>query len=103
MKKITIRKEVRPGEVIPKYYGAAYWDHQRGIGYVYLIPINLIARFFYWLWQETIRFRPTKLDKVIDDAIQEAYERGRRAERGDQAIRAAQEYLEATNKPRERD
>lgn len=47
-----IKKIVQEGEIIPKFYGMAYWDYMRRIGICYPLGINWIV----WLCRE-IYFR----------------------------------------------
>ena len=51
-----------------KAYGIAYFDFMRRYAIAYPVPINLVVRFGRWIWHELIRHRPTKLDKMLQDA-----------------------------------
>ncbi len=73
MKKIFAAKKVFEGEMYPPFYGIAYVEYYANYAVAYPVPINLIVRFGRWLWHESIRWRPTKLDEML----RKAYRQGR--------------------------
>ena len=74
-----IAQKVNPGEVLPRFYGVAYWEYHRAYLIAYPVPINLIVRFGRWLWHELVRHRPTKFDELLKSA----YQAGRQSVQGD--------------------
>jgi len=72
VRKMRISKRVPQGVEVPRFYGIAYWDYWSDYGVCYPVPLNLMVRIGRWAWHESIRFRPTKLDKMM----RKAYETG---------------------------
>lgn len=68
-----LSKKVKQWEVLPRYYGIAYWDYHSISAVAYPVPLNLIVRFFRWLWHESVKLRPTELDKLLRDAYEEGH------------------------------
>ena len=43
-----MKVSIRRGEVIPYYFGVAYYDHERDTAVCYPIPFNLIVSVFHY-------------------------------------------------------
>ena len=81
----ALSKNVGEGEVIPRFYGLAYWDFCSNLAYFYPIPLNLIirlAREFYYLlvrglfpdtWYNAIQKNE---DRIYIDTWQKAWDNG---------------------------
>ncbi len=66
IKNLKLRKELREGEMIPKYYGIAYGELDRLIAVAYPIPLNIIVA----LWQKVYLLFRWGRGKNPIDAIQ---------------------------------
>lgn len=63
----------KSGEIIPFWYGVAYWEYDSYHAVAYPIPINLIVRFFRNLYHKLIEYRPTELDKKLRKAYEDGH------------------------------
>lgn len=50
-----MRRYRRPGELLPRGYGTAWWDWARNQGVCYPVPINLLARWARAAWLRLAR------------------------------------------------
>ena len=71
---MTLRKEIRHYETIPKGYGIAYRRYDMQAVVCYPFPLNHIIRFLLDVWNKIRHAKAT-------NAITEAYCRGREEER----------------------
>lgn len=67
---IRIRRTVVEGEMIPRFYGAAWFDHSRCVSVCFPLPLNWVA----WAAREAL-YRLKQTPKTRYD---KAYARGRR-------------------------
>jgi flagellar biosynthesis/type III secretory pathway protein FliH len=63
-------RQVRQGEMMPRFYGLAYYEFHRDEQVAYLIPFNLIVR-----WARDLAWLVKRGKK---SALSESYERGYR-------------------------
>ncbi|HVN79662.1 MAG TPA: hypothetical protein VMW38_11745 [Terriglobia bacterium] len=61
------------GEMLPRFYRVAYYDPCRELAVCFPFGIHWIVMFAHWLYEATIIYNPTRLEKYI----QEAYRRGK--------------------------
>lgn len=74
--KLALR--ISEAEVIPKGYGLAYWDFPRQEGIFYLIPFNLLARFWLYLYYNIVHaWFPNKFEKMLLDAEFRGFKQGK--------------------------
>lgn len=77
LKKMEIKKEIREGEMIPKYYGVAYRNMDRLTAICYPIPLNIVLalwnRFYIWL-----RWRHGLYDTAYHKGWGKGFDNGRK-------------------------
>ena len=73
---ISIRKEIRLGEILPPFYGAAYLLYYCDKVVAYPVPINIIVRFFRFIWYELIKLRPLEIDNIKYESYHTGYAEG---------------------------
>lgn len=72
---MKFKLKIKPGEIVPKLYGAAYYEALSNILICYPVPINYAIAFFRWIWLE---LRHPYFFRVTD-----AFELGRKKGRDD--------------------
>ena len=63
-------------EVIPRYYGVAYYDHRIAQGIAYPIPINLLVRGYRKLLQWVRVYTPSQRDRELAEATGQGFQQG---------------------------
>jgi hypothetical protein len=103
--RFALRQTVEQGELIPRFYGLAYWDFCRDLAYFYPIPLNVIirlAREFYYIlvrglfpdtWHKAIRRNE---EKIHTETWHKAWADGYKAGKvdGEREAMAASELVE---------
>ena len=71
-----IRRYLKHGEALPRFYGFAWYDHPRRCEVIYPIPLNWIVwalRAIHW----RLAFPPeAKIDKLYQEAMQRGHTNG---------------------------
>lgn len=78
MTRVNLAKKVRPGEMLPRGYGACYWSWQSNHLIAYPLGLNLLVRAGRWCWYQLAQFRPLKWDELLREQYDKGYQEGRR-------------------------
>jgi hypothetical protein len=74
--RISIKKYICEGELIPPGYGVALRDYQCRVTVLYPVPINWIVRYADLLWWKLVVPPNSAKDTLYQKAYQEAWEAG---------------------------
>jgi len=69
------------GPTIHPWYRVAYFDPRRQLYVCYPIGLHLVIRFGHRLWEWFLAYRPSTLERLLQETINSAYEDGMKAKR----------------------
>lgn len=50
LRSLLMSKRINEGDMLPPFFGIAYWDYVSDTGVCYVVPLNLIVRFLRNIW-----------------------------------------------------
>lgn len=71
-----MKRYVEEGEVLPKGYGIAYYEGMNQRYVAYPVPINHLVRVARDLWYWLVKYRPSKIDKILAEEFNRGHSVG---------------------------
>lgn len=69
--RLRLHRTVSSGMPIPRGFRVAYYDIMNHVGHCYPIGLHLVVMFIRRLWQISYWWSPSRLDRLIQKAIEE--------------------------------